>query len=94
MEKTYQILDNMEPMSADEIKRAYRGHWVYVVKASQADTGRLLSGIPVVIGSMAYDGAEDGIYEKYNGEEYEERVGMSLLPNKGFISSLRFANEA
>ncbi|MDR0221748.1 MAG: hypothetical protein LBI54_10150 [Lachnospiraceae bacterium] len=94
MEKTYKVLENTKPMLADEIRTLYRGHWVYIVNAQLTDSKSLISGTPVVIGDMAYDGADDGIYEKYNGDEYIERVGLSLLPNRGFISSLVFANEA
>ena len=90
MEKTYRILDNPVPMSADEIKRTYNGSWVYVVNAELSDTRKLLRGTPVVVGSTAYAGASDGIYEKYNGDEYMPRVGRSMLRRGGFISSLRF----
>ena len=93
MRKSYELLNNTEPMSAEEIKGRYSGRWVYVVNAKLTDTGKLLSGIPVITGSKTYDGAEDGIYEKYNGDEYVERVCVNMLPNRGFISSLRFVNE-
>jgi hypothetical protein len=93
MNKTYKILENTKPMPADEIKKLYRGYWVYIVNAQMTDNKSLVSGTPVIIGEMAYDGADDGIYEKYNSDEYVERVGLSLLPNRGFISSLVFANE-
>ena len=89
MNKTYQLVDHGEQMPLDEIKRLYEGYWVYLVKAKIGDNGELLSGIPVVIGVMAADGAEDGIYEKYRSEEYNVRTDLNLLPNKGFISSLR-----
>ena len=89
MNKTYRILDHAEPLDIDEIRRLYMGYWVYLVKAKLGEHGELLSGIPVVIGTMAADGAEDGIYEKYRSEEYNVRTDLNLLPNKGFISSLR-----
>lgn len=47
----------------------------------------------MIIGSMASDGAEDGIYDKYRADEYEIRADLNLLPNKGFISALRFVGE-
>jgi len=89
MSKTYKLLDHTEPLPIDEIRLLYNGFWVYIVKAKLGGHGELLSGIPVVIGTMAADGAEDGIYEKYRSEEYDVRADLNLLPNKGFISSLR-----
>ena len=91
MEKTYKLLDHVEPLLIDEIRRLYTGQWVYLVKAKLGEHGELLSGIPVVVGAMAADGAEDGIYEKYKSEEYDVRADLNLLPNKGFVSSLRGA---
>ena len=91
MEKTYKLLDHNEPMPLADIKKLYKGYWVFIVNAKFSETigGDLLSGIPVIIGSMPYDGAFDGIYEQYKSEVYEASVGISLLPNNGFISSLR-----
>ena len=92
-DKTYKLVEHAEPLKADEIKRLYNGHWVFVVKAKVGDYGELLSGIPVVIGAMSADGVEDGIYEKYRSEEYEERFHLNLLPHRGFIPFLRIAGE-
>ena len=88
MEKTYRLLDHTEPLPAAEIKRLYRGYWVYIVKAEFSEFNELLSGIPVVIGSTPSDGVEDGIYQKYRSEEYDIRADLNLLPNRGFIPTL------
>ena len=93
MAKTYMQLDHNEPLSAAEIRRQYKGYWVYIVKAQFGAHGELLSGIPVIIGEIAADGAEDGIYEKYRSDEYEIRAGLNLLTNRGFISSLRIVGD-
>ena len=92
MEKTYKILDHTQPLSIDEIRRLYKGYWVYIVKATIGEHGKLLSGIPVIIGQATADGAEDGIYMKYRSDEYNQRVELNMLPNRGFISSLRSAS--
>ena len=89
MDNTYKFLDHTEPLSVEEIKKLYKGYWVYLVKAEFSKNNALLGGIPVIIGAIAYDGAADGIYEKYKAEEYGESTDLNLLPNKGFISSLR-----
>ena len=97
MEKTYKLLDHTEPISMEEIRRLYMGHWVYIVKAKLTDTGELIEGIPVVIGAVPHDGVEDGIYEKYDTDEYVERFGLSLRYNKDLqfiISSLSAVGEA
>jgi hypothetical protein len=94
MEKTYKILNHDTPLPIAEIRRLYKGYWVFLVKAELDETNAIISGIPAVIGAKASDGAEDGIYEKYRADEYAPRVGLGLLPNKGFISALRFSEAA
>jgi hypothetical protein len=91
VEKTYRILSHTEPLPIDEIRQLYKGYWVYLVKAELSESDGLISGVPVIIGQTPHDGVEDGIYEKYRAKEYEKRADLSLLPNKGFISSLRIA---
>ena len=88
MEKTYKLLQENNPLLYDDIKKQYGGYWVYLVNAEYSNEGRVMSGVPVILGMMPYDGAEDGIYEKYKSREYEKRIGVSLLPNDGFISCL------
>ena len=94
MKKTYKLLDHTEPLSIDEIRRLYKGYWIYIVKAQLGEHGKVLSGIPVIIGQMAADGAEDGIYAKYRSDEYNVRTSLNLLPNRGFISSLQIVGES
>jgi len=96
MEKTYRLLDHTEPMTEAEIRQLYMGYWVFIVKAKITETMELIEGIPVVIGAVPYDGVEDGIYEKYDTDEYEERYGMSLRYNKDLqfiISSMSAVGE-
>jgi len=94
VKKTYKLLDHTEPLSIDEIRRLYKGYWIYIVKAQLGEHGKVLSGIPVIIGQMAADGAEDGIYAKYRSDEYNVRTSLNLLPNRGFISSLQIVGES
>ena len=94
MEKTYKILNHTEPLAIDEIRRLYTGYYVYIVKAKIGSHGEILSGIPVIIGDRASDGAEDGIYFKYRSDEYIERAELNMLPNRGFISALRPAGDS
>jgi hypothetical protein len=89
MKKTYKQVYHTAPIFKIEIEQLYDGFWVYIVNAKTTETGRLLEGIPVIIGNEPYDGVESGIYEKYRANEYIERVGISLLHDTGFISSLR-----
>jgi hypothetical protein len=93
MEKTYKILDHTSPMTDDEIRQLYTGHWVYVTNAVFDKYNGLVSGIPTVIGTRAFDGAGDGIYEKYKADSYGERTDMNLLPNRGFISSFQIVGD-
>jgi len=89
LDKTYKILNHTKPLSIDEIRQLYKGYWIYIVKATIGEHGKILSGIPVIIGQTTADGAEDGIYTKYRSDDYNQRVELNLLPNRGFISSLQ-----
>jgi len=79
MNNTYKLLNHTEPLSVDEIKKLYSGYWVYVVNAQFSSGRKLVSGIPVVCGDFAYDGAEDGIYEQFKKEEYGEHKEIYLF---------------
>ena len=93
MSKTYRLLDHKEPIPMSEIRRLYDGFWVFITKAVFKETGGVIEGIPVIIGSVPYDGVEDGIYEKYKSDEYAECIGKSLRHNRGFVSSLRIVGD-
>ena len=88
--KTYLELNHTKPLTIDEIERLYDGFWVYVVNAEFSEGRRdLVRGIPVVIGTMAYAGSEDDIFDKYDKPEYQPHTEVILL-NDYFISSLVF----
>jgi len=93
MEKTYKFVEHehSEPLSMDEIRKLYRGYWVFMVNVTFSETREILSGKPVIIGLRQYDGAFDGIYDKYDAPEYGVTTDRSLLTNK-FITSLRMAD--
>jgi hypothetical protein len=88
--KEYLELSHTEPMTIEEIEKLYDGYWVYVVKAEfKEGTRSLIRGIPVVIGIMAFAGAQDNIFDKYDTEEFLPHKEIILL-NDNFISALIF----
>jgi len=88
-EKTYKIIENPRMMTLDEIEETYDGYWVYIVKAVFDKYNDLVKGMPVVIGAGQYDGIYDGIYDKYDTDEYRERIGITwLLPFKYSIPTI------
>ena len=89
MSKTYKHVDHQATVSVHEIERMYDGYWVYLLNVELTEANEILSGIPAVIGTRSSDGAMDGIYDKYKSDEYAPRAGISLLPNRFFISALR-----
>ena len=92
-EKTYKVLDHTEPLSNAEIRRLYDGYWVFIANAKLTETYGLIEGIPVVIGTVPFDGVDDGIYKKYRSEEYGTCCDMSLRHSRNFVSSLRVVGE-
>jgi len=84
----YRIIDNPIMMTESEIREAFDGKWVYIVKADITRHGELLSGMPVVIADTPFEGNDDGIYEQYDTEEYEERYGCDMNHYEPFISSV------
>ena len=49
MDKTYKLLNHESPLPIDEIRRLYKGYWVYLVNVEFSEHRALLSGRPVVI---------------------------------------------
>ena len=96
LEKTYKFLNHESPLPVSEIKQLYNGHWVFLTNVKFSTTGvrELLSGTPTIIGAKAYDGAKDGIYEKYKDDKYGHSADINLLPNKYFISALKMSGTA
>ena len=87
--KTYLEVSHTKPLTIDEIRNLYDGYWVFVVKAELTEERELIKGIPAVIGTMAYAGSSDGIYDKYDKPEYLPHYEVILL-NDYFVSSLVF----
>jgi len=79
MEKTYKLLEHTEPLTYEEIKKMYKGYWVYIVNAQFDEEMRFYGGRPVVIGQTPFDGVEDGIYEQFDGDEYAPRCDLAHL---------------
>jgi len=84
----YQVIDDPVVMTEAEIREAYDGKWVYIVKADITRHGELLSGMPVVVADSPFEGNADGIYEQYNTKDYEERYGFDMNRYEPFISSV------
>jgi len=84
----YQVIECPAVMTESEIREAYDGKWVYIVKAEITRHGELLSGIPVVVADTPYEGNDDGIYEQYDTVEYERRYGRDMNHYEPFISSV------
>jgi hypothetical protein len=84
----YQIIENPKMMSKDEIDKTFMGKWVYVVKANIDAHGTLIEGMPVVTGEFQFAGVEEGIYEKYDTEDYSGHLSYTLLSNNDMISSV------
>jgi len=76
----YKILENPRIMTREEIDSTYNGHWVYVVKADLNKHGELITGMPVVLGQYQFESVEEGIYDKYDGNEYSRWLSYDLLP--------------
>ena len=74
MGKTYKFVDHLhpEPLPLSEIRRLYRGWWVFLTNVTFSATKELLSGRPAVIGVRQYDGAFDNIYDRFDAPEYGE----------------------
>ena len=93
MGKTYKLLDHTEPMTIDEIGELYDGYWVFITNVQRSEEGRVVSGVPAVVGIMAYDGAEDDVFDQFWADEYGECVDRSFMHNQGFISALQIVGD-
>ena len=93
MDKNYRILNHKEQLTLKEIEDLYDDCWVFLVHAHYDSNGHLIGGIPVICGDVAYAGAEDGIYDKYDTDEYGEQDELYLF-KPGFISALEIVRPA
>lgn len=74
-----EIIDNPVMMTREEIKSAYEGRWVYVVNCEYSPGHLMKRGMPVIVADMQYEDVDTGIYDKYDAEEYGEKLSLSLF---------------
>lgn len=74
-----QIIENPMMMTYEEMESEYDGKWVYVVNCDFSPGNRMIKGIPVIIADMQYEGVDEGIYDKYDTEEYGMKCAKNFL---------------
>ena len=65
----YQLIENPRMMPQEEIETIYDGHWVYIVNANITPNGKLIEGMPVVLGKFPFAGVDEGVYKQFDGSE-------------------------
>jgi hypothetical protein len=80
----YQIIENPQMMSVEEIDKEFDGKWVYLTHTVRTPQRMLIEAMPVVIGDCPFDGVEDGIYEKFRDGSWGNRTSYTLLHNPEF----------
>ncbi|MCL2188482.1 MAG: hypothetical protein FWC16_00515 [Defluviitaleaceae bacterium] len=84
----YELLSSPKIFSKAEIDQEFNGKWVYIVKAKFTPNDMLIEGMPVVTGDAPFDGVDDGIYNQFDEDEYEETCSYTLLKQPNLISSV------
>ena len=84
----YQLIENPRMMLQEEIDSIYDGYWVYIVNANITPNGKLIEGIPVVLGKFQFAGVDEGVYKQFDGSEYGRKLSYTLLPHDNTISSV------
>ena len=77
----YEVLENRQRMTRDEIKRAFDGKWLYLVDLEGVPGSMFESAVPAVVADSAFDGFETGIYHELR-EKHQRAVNFSLLKNE------------
>ena len=79
-EPIYRILKEEERirMKLDEMKQRFDGKWVYIVNCVFTPGNKIIDGIPVIVGDMAFAGVQEGIYEPFKSSEYAPRCDLDL----------------
>lgn len=83
----YTILQNPKVMAKTEIDNTFAGRWVYIVNADINAHGKLIEGMPVVIGDYQFEGVDEGIYRQFDNIEYGRTLSYTLLPLDNTITS-------
>ena len=76
----YNILDNTEVLTRQEINAQYDGKWVFLTNCEFTPGSTLICGIPRVIADKQAEGVDEGIYDIYKDtEQFGEIYGYNLL---------------
>lgn len=73
------IIENPVIMTREEMKSIYDGKWIYIVRCEFSPGGRIIRGVPVVVADRQFEDVDSGIYDKYDSEEYGEKLSKSYL---------------
>jgi hypothetical protein len=90
----YKVIKNPKLMTQEEIDLNYKGTWVYIVKANINPHGKLIDGVPVVVGEYPFDGVNEGVYKQFDGLEYGRKLSYTLLPHNNIKSGQVFCYES
>ncbi|MCL2169941.1 MAG: hypothetical protein FWB74_07945 [Defluviitaleaceae bacterium] len=79
----YEILENKQRMTRDEIRQKFDGKWIFLVDLEGELYSPFASAIPVVVADSPWDGYETGIYHEFRDNlDYNSYMHFSLLKDE------------
>lgn len=80
-----EIVENPVMMTYEEMESEYDGKWVYAVNCELTPGDRLISGTPVIVADMQYEGVDTGIYDRYDTDEYGVKCAKDFLDTSFYL---------
>ena len=77
----YEVLENRQRMTTDEIIQAFDGKWLYLVDLEGKPGSIFESAVPAVVANDAWAGHETGIYHELQNK-HQIVTHFSLLKNE------------
>ena len=77
----YEVLENRQRMTREEIKKEFDGKWLYLVDLEGELGSPFVSAVPAIVSDEMYGGYDTGIYHELE-ENHARTLNFSLLKNE------------
>ncbi|MCL2387719.1 MAG: hypothetical protein FWC89_09270 [Defluviitaleaceae bacterium] len=77
----YKFVENPTRMTRKELRETFDGKWVFVVEGDYDINKPLTTAIPMIVADDAWEGIEEGIYDKLD-DKYRRTAYLSYLKDE------------
>jgi hypothetical protein len=81
-----QLIENPVYVTIDDMKKTFKGKWIYIVKCDMADGNELIGGFPVVVADTPFEG-DVRFYDQFKGKDFSPRCQRNFNRKEQFFFS-------